>query len=246
MNASTHQGKSGDAAQAVPDRPVALDPEEERRHDAAGRHPPKKRLSEVLTEIAGDPSHDVITIGALMHLMEGRARAALILIFALPNALPAIPGTSGILGVPLLYLTSQMLMGRIPWLPRIIANRGLPRDKFALLVERMVPYLGRTERLLRPRWRPLSGHVAERFLGAICLVLAVVLTLPVPLGNMFPAFAICLIALGILERDGLWVVFGLIASAGALVVSAGVVYAISRAVLFVVLNAFAAEVPLTP
>ena len=209
-----------------------------KRGEATGRPPRKKTLSEILIGIAGDDSRDFVTIAALMKALEGRARAALILIFAFPNALPAIPGTSGILGLPLLYITFQMMLGRNRWLPKINAERGLPRERFAQLIDRLGPYLARTERLLRPRWRVLSGHTAEYILGAVCLVLAIVRTLPVPLGNMLPAFSMCLIALGILERDGLWVVFGLVSSVVALVISAGVVYAIFKAIVFVILSAF--------
>lgn len=208
------------------------------KRDTANRPPRKKTLSEILLEIAEDTSRDFITIGTLMKALEGRARAALILIFAFPNALPAIPGTSGILGLPLLYITFQMMLGRNPWLPKIISDRGLARERFAQLMDKLLPYLARTERLLRPRLRALSGHTAEYFLGAVCLILAIVLTLPVPLGNMLPAFSMCLIALGVLERDGVWVILGLISSVIALVISAGVVYAIFKAVAYVILSAF--------
>lgn len=226
MTDSTHEGAGdGPRRQDFPGR------------EAAGRPSRKKTLSEILMEIAQDTSRETVTIGALMTSLEGRARAALILIFAFPNALPAIPGTSGILGLPLLYITFQMMLGRNPWLPKFIADRGLPRHRFAQLIDKLVPHLARTERLLRPRMRALSGHTAELFLGAVCLVLAIVLTLPVPLGNMLPAFSMCLIALGILERDGLWVLVGLVSSVIALVISAGVVYAIFRAVAYVVLGA---------
>lgn len=208
-----------------------------RRRTAANRPPRKKTLSEVLIGIAEDESFETVTIGALMTSLEGRARAALILLFAFPNALPAIPGTSGILGLPLLYITFQMMLGRNPWLPKFIADRGLPRERFAQIINKLVPYLARTERLLRPRLRALSGHTAELFLGAVCLILAIVLTLPVPLGNMLPAFSMCLIALGVLERDGLWVILGLVSSVIALVISAGVVYAIFRALAYLVMGA---------
>lgn len=224
------------AADPGPD-PATPDPEDDRRRDAAGR-PPRKRLSDILTGIAGDTSRDVISIGNLMALLGGRARAALILIFAFPNALPAIPGTSGILGLPLLYLTFQMMLGRMPWLPKIIADRGLPRDRFAQIIDKLVPWLSRLERTLRPRWLWLTRPRAEQFWGFVCLILAIVLTLPVPLGNMLPAFAICLIALGILEKDGVWVLLGLVAAIAALVISAGVVYAIFRAIVFLAVRAF--------
>jgi hypothetical protein len=161
------------------------------------------------------------------------------LLFALPNVLPAPPGLSGVLGLPLLYLSVQLMLGRVPWLPAFIGDRSMPRDRFALLVTRLGPWLARAERLLRPRWSLLVSHGAERVLGALCLVLAAVLALPIPFGNMLPAFAICLIALGILERDGVWVAAGTVVGLGALLLVAGVVYALVKSAIFILMNAFA-------
>ena len=200
--------------------------------------PPRKRLSDILTEIAADDSRAEITVSGLLHLTEGRARAALIFLFAFPNVLPAPPGLSAILGLPLLYLTSQMMLGRIPWLPRLIGARGVPRTGFEAMISRVVPFLQRAERMLRPRWTWLVSPRAEKPLGALALTLAIVVTLPIPLGNMLPAFAICLIALGVLERDGLWAGLGIGVGLGALVLSATVVYAMIKAALFVLFGAF--------
>lgn len=200
--------------------------------------PSGRRLSEVLAALAVDRSRDHLSVNDLLHLLEGRARAALILIFAFPNVLPTPPGTSGILGLPLLYLTAQMTLGRIPWLPNFIGERAMPIDSFAKLTDRLLPFLARTERLLRPRWSLVVSHRAEHVLGALCFILAVVLALPIPLGNVLPALAICLIALGVLERDGLWVCLGIVVAIIALAITLGVVYAIFKAGLFIVLNAF--------
>lgn len=207
------------------------------RSRRAGR-PPRKRLSEILTEIAADDRLSEITVADLLRLMEGRARAALIFLFAFPNVLPAPPGLSAVLGMPLLYLTSQMMLARIPWLPKLIAARGVSRPAFAATVQRVLPFLQRAERMLRPRWTWMVSHGAEKPLGALALVLAIVVTLPIPLGNMLPAFAICLIALGVLERDGLWACLGVMVGIAALVLSATVVYAMLKAALFVLLGAF--------
>ena len=206
--------------------------------DRRGR-PRRKKLSEILTEIGGDASRQVVAVDDLIALLGGRGRAGLMLLFALPNVLPAPPGLSGVLGLPLLYLSVQMMLGRVPWLPGFIGDRAMPRDRFAQLVERLGPLLARAERLLRPRWSLLVSHGAERVLGALCLVLAAVLALPIPFGNMLPAFAICLIALGILERDGVWVAVGSAVGLGALILVAGVVYALVKSAIFILVNAFA-------
>ena len=55
---------------------------------------------------------------------------------------------------------------------------------------------------------------------------------------MLPALAICLMALGILERDGLWVLAGLLTGAGSVVLVWGVAYALIKAAVFVFTNAF--------
>lgn len=198
----------------------------------------RKPLSTILAEIGDDTSRDMVAINDLITFLGGRGRAALILLFAFPNVLPAPPGISGVLGFPLLYLSLQMMLGRVPWLPRFIGERAVRRDRFAQFVERLDPWLARAERLLRPRWAVLVGHRAEFVLGALCFVLSVVLALPIPLGNMLPAFAICLIALGILERDGVWVAVGTLVGLVSLFIVAGVVYALVKSAIFLLFNFF--------
>jgi len=216
-----------------------MPPDEGGGRRRGARRERRKPLSEVLSAIAADEARQDVAVGDLLVLLGGRGRAALILLFALPNVLPTPPGTSGILGLPLLYLSFQMMLGRVPWLPRLIDERSMPRHRFAQLVERVVVVLGRAERLLRPRWSIFVGHGAERVLGAVCLVLAIVLVLPIPLGNILPALAVCLIALGVLERDGVWVLIGIAVAVVSLIVVAGVVYALIKSALFILMNAFA-------
>jgi hypothetical protein len=55
---------------------------------------------------------------------------------------------------------------------------------------------------------------------------------------MLPGLAICMVALGVLERDGLWVVVGTITGALALVVAWGVIYAMAVGAWFILANAF--------
>jgi hypothetical protein len=207
------------------------------RRSSAPARARSQTLSQVLSAIAADPVRDAIAVNDLITLLGGRGRAGLILLFALPNVLPAPPGMSGVLGLPLLYLSFQMMLGRVPWLPRFIGHRSVPRDRFALLVNTAAPWLARAERLLRPRWSWLVNHRAERMIGAFCLLLAAVLALPIPFGNMLPALAISLIALGVLERDGLWVMIGTVTVLVSLFIVAGVVYALVKSAIFLIVNA---------
>jgi hypothetical protein len=89
-------------------------------------------------------------------------------------------------------------------------------------------------RLLRPRLQTLARPPFEYLVGAICLLLSIILFLPIPMGNIPPAIAICLFALAILERDGVWVLAGLCVSAAAVVIVWGVLFALLQSALFLI------------
>nr|WP_198139722.1 MULTISPECIES: exopolysaccharide biosynthesis protein [Chelativorans] len=188
--------------------------------------------------MAEDTARERISVNDLVVAMGDRAFGALMLVFALPNVLPTPPGTSGLLGLPLVYLAAQLMLGQRPWLPKFIGSRSIRREDFAAFIERAAPWLRRAERLLRPRLVFLVSPAAERLVGAVCLVLAIVLFLPVPLGNMLPALSISVFSFGILGRDGLWVICGVLLAVISAVVAGGVVFALVKGAIFVLTRRF--------
>ncbi len=191
-------------------------------------------MSSILWELSQDAQRERIAISDLLVALGDRATGALMFIFAFPNVLPTPPGTSSILGAPLIFLAAQLMMGRAPWLPAFVANRSMARSDFSSLVKRIVPWLQRAESLLRPRLAMLALPPMDHLVGLLSLVLAVLLVLPIPLGNVLPALAISLMALGVLERDGVWVLAGLAAAAAAGSVIYGVLFAMVKAGLYFV------------
>ncbi|MEP6886143.1 MAG: exopolysaccharide biosynthesis protein [Gammaproteobacteria bacterium] len=206
------------------------------RHPNAARTGPP--LSEILTQVARDETRSRVSVGDLALALQDRAIGALIFVFAFPNVIPLPPGASSVLGAPLLFLTAQLALGLRPWLPKLVADRSMDRAHFAVIVRRIAPWLARAERLLRPRLEALARPPFEHLIGAICLLLSVVLFLPIPMGNMPPAIAICLFALAILERDGIWVLAGLGATAVSIAVVWGVLFALFRSGLYLVTRLF--------
>lgn len=196
-----------------------------------------KPLSTVLIEVAADTSVARLSVADLLAALSDRAMAALLLMFALPNVIPMPPGTSAILGAPLVFLAAQLTFGRQPWLPGFIGRRSMPHSYFAAFVVRAVPWLQRAERMLQPRWEWLSRPPFEYAVGAVCLAMAVLIFLPIPLGNILPALSICLCALGILERDGVWIAAGLVAATASVALVWGVVYAVIKSALFLLAGA---------
>jgi len=175
-----------------------------------------------------------VSVGDLLAALGDRAISALLFVFSVPNVMPTPPGVSTVLGAPLLFLSLQLLLGREPWLPKVIVRRSVARADFEALLRRVVPWLERAEKLLRPRLSGLTLPPMENLVGFTCLLLAVILVLPIPLGNIPPALAISLMALGILERDGLWVLLGLATALASVLVVWGVILAIVKAAVFMV------------
>ena len=194
---------------------------------APGRRLP---LSAVLRQLAAEPGRERVSVQDLFAALGDRALAALLFIFAVPNIIPSPPGLSTVLGVPLLFLSTQLLLGRKAWLPVLVARRSMARADFEGLLSRVLPWLERAEKLLKPRFSGLALPPMEYLVGLVCLTLAVILVLPIPLGNIPPAFAIALMALGILERDGVWVLAGLSVTFLSLTVVSGVLLAIVKTV----------------
>ncbi|WP_157970939.1 exopolysaccharide biosynthesis protein [Pseudogemmobacter bohemicus] len=195
-------------------------------------------LSTILAALANDESRERVAIGDMLDIMRARAFGALLLIFAFPNILPSPPGLAGVLGLPLIFLATQMMLGQAPWLPDFIAKRSMSRAVFASMVAKIDPWIRRAESLMHPRLEVLASPGAQRVLGLVCLILAIALALPVPFANLAPAAAISVIGLGILQRDGLWIALGLVGAAIALAWVAGLGYALFQSLVFVVNNAF--------
>ncbi len=59
------------------------------------------------------------------------------------------------------------------------------------------------QRRLRPRWPQLQHERLRWAWAAWVWLMAFIIFLPIPLGNIFPAVALLLFALGLLTRDGL-------------------------------------------
>lgn len=185
----------------------------------------------ILTDLADDESKDRLSIGDIVAALGDRAFGPLLVVFALPNVLPSPPGTAGIMAIPLIFLTVQMILGKRPWLPGFLARRSLSRQSFARFAVRATALLARASRFLRPRLGLFVQPLPERLIGGFCLVLALVLLLPIPFANSAPAFAICLFGLGLLERDGVWILSGMVATIGAVLLALWLGSAVVQAAL---------------
>ena len=194
-------------------------------HDARG-------LSELLAEHARTVRSERVSLADIADVLGTRSIGAWLLILASPMVLPVpAPGISVLFGVPLMIISAQLALGgRRAWLPAVILRQSMARKDYVALMVHVQPAVEHFERIVRPRALWLANDWAKIPIGLTCLVLAMIITLPIPLGHVAPGTAICLLALGFMERDGVVIGIGFVAAVLALVIvtlaSAGAVNAL--------------------
>ena len=168
-----------------------------------------RSTSSILHEVTGFHGENM-TIRDLSAQLGDRGFGILLLLFALPNAIPLpMPGISTLTGIPLIFFASQLCLGnKRVWLPRRLIERQIPMSRLRVLIQKTLPSLKSLEKIIKPRLDAITTRNFERLAGLIILVLAVLLALPVPLSNLPLGIAIAVLALAITERDGIVMITG--------------------------------------
>jgi hypothetical protein len=185
-------------------------------------------LSALLLTLAGN-GRPKLSVDEIIAHFGHRAFGAVLFTFALPNLLPLPPGSSTVLGLPLLLIAPQLAFGaNDPWLPGALGRRTVDAGVVSAACRRIVPWVRKVETLTTRRFDFMFGAVGDLLIGIVCTALAAVLILPIPLGNVLPALAVVILALSLTQRDGLLTLIGYAAAAisgGVLIFSGHLVVA---------------------
>ncbi|OCW57594.1 exopolysaccharide biosynthesis protein exod [Hoeflea olei] len=185
------------------------------------KHPEK--LSELLERLARDAGERV-SMGQIASAFDDRSFGAFLMVFAIPNLIPLPPGATMVLGLPMVFVSWQMVIGyQKVWLPKPLANYSVDRETFQRMVARVAPWLRSAETWVRPRNWPLDGVIRERLFGLFALLLSVTCVLPIPFGNWLPAFAVGILGVAHTERDGNCLALGVLVGLVSVAIAALVV-----------------------
>lgn len=194
-----------------------------------------KRTTDLLFDTISQVDSERISIGQLIDGLGERAYGILFLLLALPTIIPAPPGMSAVTGTPMLLFAMQMVLGHPhPWLPASLRKRSVARDDLLGVLTKCERWLRKVERITRPRLTVLVDGWMERVAGAVVLFLAGVLILPILGGNMFPSVAVALIALAVMERDGIALIIGYVAAVSSSVLAFGLIVVSFKIMLYAI------------
>ncbi|HBL92419.1 MAG TPA: polysaccharide synthesis protein exod, partial [Hyphomonas sp.] len=71
-------------------------------------------------------------------------------------------------------------------------------------------WLGWIEHIVRPRLTVITGKRSERVIGLFLCIFCASILVPLPMTNTVPGFAVAIASFGLMQKDGLMVIGGLI------------------------------------
>lgn len=171
-----------------------------------------RTISQVLLDLRDTLPAEKICSFDLLEALHERGFGFLLFIFALPAALP-LPGlgVNVIIALPLLFLTTQQALGRHTiWIPEKMKYKSITKARFDAMLEGALPFIHKIEILVRPRLGFMTQGRFGHLIGLAGLIMTLSICIPLPLTNTVPAMGIALMAIGVIMRDGLAVIAGMV------------------------------------
>lgn len=170
-------------------------------------------LARLLRRLADDGGEAGLTLDQIRDRLDERAYGLLILILSIPCLVPGLYGVPQAVGLIIILIASQLLIGREePWLPRWVLNLRAKGRWLKAMADFAETRLGWIERLSRPRLLMFATGAGER-MAAVFMILAT-LTIVLPMTNTIPSIALALLSVGLIQRDGLFVLGGAAVATG--------------------------------
>lgn len=166
-----------------------------------------RRLSVELFELADNFDRPEVEVRELMDRFQGRVYTLMLVLLSLPFCQPMpLAGLSTPFGVVITLLGFRMALRKEPWLPERLMKVKIPAKLLLKLLRVGGKVLRALEKLLHPRASWIFDFHTTHVIGGLLIGFSgmlLLLPLPIPLSNMFPALVILSIAASTSERDGL-------------------------------------------
>lgn len=176
--------------------------------------------TQVIEDVVNSSSSDRIPFRDLVSAMDSVGFGLVMMIFAFGIIIPTPPPFPSIISIPLVVFSMQMMIGyQAPKLPQKFSKLTVKRSVLAMLVKKSSPYIRKVERILRPRLLFMTSNIADRIVGFFVLLFSSFVLLPMPLSNFIPGLGVLIISFGLLGKDGLIIILGILVGLAGIAIS---------------------------
>jgi hypothetical protein len=187
----------------------------------------KMRTSQILRDIlTKNPDVSEFTVEQIVSSIGETSFGTSLMFFAIPEVVPIpVPGLAAIVVIPTAVISAQMAVGHPHIkLPKFMLKKRVPRRALAAAIQAILPFLEKAEKVAKPRWKWATTPLAKRLLGVFIFILALSIAFPMPGFNMPQAISTFIIALGLVEDDGMLIAAGVLGGLASLALLGGAVF----------------------
>ncbi|MDX2274919.1 MAG: exopolysaccharide biosynthesis protein [Hyphomonadaceae bacterium] len=185
------------------------------------RDDPGRSFIGVLKQIDAAAGEEGINVSGIVDRLDERAFGLLILLLAIPCLVPGLPGAQ-IIAIPIFLLALQVMVGRRePWLPGWFMRAQVKKGWISSIAGFAEKRMRWSETLARPRWSIFASGIGERLIALVMALASVTIMLPIT--NTIPSLAITLMAIGLIQRDGLFALLGALIAAAWVTLLTGLI-----------------------
>lgn len=154
------------------------------------------------------PEGKDLTVGQFLPLLGVHGFIFFILVLGLLNiAIFMLPGLSIVFGIPMVIMAVQMLLGlHAPIFPDYVRRRRIESDVLRKGLKIAAFSLEKIEPAIKPRLCFLTHPRLMRLHSIAALLLAFMVAIPIPFINIPPTIGIILLCIGLIQRDGFFVI----------------------------------------
>lgn len=173
-----------------------------------------ENLSDIVRTLPRSGDGEEVAVGDVVDTLEGRSIGPLLLVPSLLSIIPiigSIPGMAMLSGTMTLLVSMQFFIPqRHLWLPRRLRRMAISRDRLKTAVDRMLPWIERSERVLNTRLVWLVDRPGLYAVAAVCVLMGLIMFPAelVPSSVVLPAGSVLFMAAGLIARDGVAVLAG--------------------------------------
>ncbi|MBE8716681.1 exopolysaccharide biosynthesis protein [Cellvibrio polysaccharolyticus] len=170
---------------------------------------PLTNLQQLLDCISqGSAKEEWVSLGTVVEAIGNRSFGPLLLLpgIVLVSPLSGIPGMATFMGILVLLIASQLLIGRhYFWLPQWLLARSLPGEKVLLMIEWLRRPARSVDRFLRPRLDFFIQGISIYLIAMLCIAMALFMPAMelIPFSASSAGIALTTFGLALIANDGL-------------------------------------------
>jgi hypothetical protein len=183
----------------------------------------KEPLTSVLKDAEESGDGEKASLGEMVDSMGAESLGPVLILFGLLALFPpigAVPGVPIALGLVIVFYTTQFLFGVDHiWMPERLRKVSVKRSLIQKAQKKLDPVLSRVDKLFRERLTFLVGKTGA-WLAAIGALFHAAFMIPLEFISAvaIPGLALTFFGIALSARDGLMMILGWLATAGAIYV----------------------------